>query len=43
MTWLGLLTLEYSFPKAQKTFCSLKGPIEAPLVNSFIWIVKLVF
>ena len=43
MTWLSLFTLEYSFPKAQKTFYSLKGPLETPLVNSFIWIVKLVF
>ena len=33
-----------NFPfTAQKTFYSLKSPIEAPLVNSFIWIVKLVF
>ena len=39
--WATSLSL---FPfKAQKTFYSLKGPIEAPLVNSFIWIVKLVF
>lgn len=41
LNWATSLSL---FPfKAQKTFYSLKGPIEAPLVNSFIWIVKLVF